>query len=285
MLLANATLTLTLAAIAAIPTPMPIHTPPPAELMSFAFQRLRSYSRPNYVVYYAEESDTISRVGSEDESSGSGFRVAYRAATQTMSQTDSPPGSSLPPAIVYSPPFVGPLAYPVDRESLRFGTAAPADSVSTSLATIATVVSRAAPDYDATVTGREIVEGRSAYHIALTALHDSARFNLRDLWVDAATYDLLAVHYHVDVGATSNVGRCDCDVTVYFVGIGPYWVTAAWESEGPTGFGTSLKRTIKIKYMTFPASLPDWLFDQSAYDRERRAGAPDVIAQVLHLKT
>jgi hypothetical protein len=270
---------------------MPEHAPPPRELVSFAFQRLRSYPRPNYVVYYAEESDTISAVGAQDQSASGGFRVAYRASTQTMSQTDAPPGATLPPARIYSPPFVGPLAYPVDRESLRYGVAGSAtgsdstDSVSTSLSTIATVVAHAAPDYNAVVSSTENIEGRAAYHIRVAAVQDAARFNLRDLWIDVATYDLLAVKYHVDPGAPSNVDRCDCDVTVYFVGIGPYWATAAWESEGPNGFGTSVKRAIRIKYMTFPATLPDWLFDQGAYDRERRSGAPDVIAQILRLKT
>lgn len=272
------------------PSPLPIATPPARELMSFAFQRLASYPKPAYVVYIGEERDVVAnQVPPRDEQTFSeGWRIAYRASTQTMSQVDVPAAKTLPPARVYSPPFVGPLAYPVDQESRRFGDVRPRqdDTLSTSLATIATITIDAKPDYDARVVGMETVEGRPCYHVELVPLHDPQRFDLHDLWIDRETYDLREVRYDVAFVPGAPVGErlCNCEVTVYFVAVDGYWVTAAWESRIRPGFGTSLTRVVHIAYMTFPPALPDWLFNQRDYDLQRTRGGPDLTAQILHIE-
>ncbi len=48
-------------------------------------------------------------------------------------------------------------------------------------------------DYAVNLVALELYEGVQAYHLRLTPLHDPARYRLRELWVDAASYSVLQV--------------------------------------------------------------------------------------------
>ncbi len=57
----------------------------------------------------------------------------------------------------------------------------------TGLHEIAEVVSKSRA-YDISIAGTDVVDGAPAYHLRMQPLHDPARYRLRELWVDAATY-------------------------------------------------------------------------------------------------
>jgi hypothetical protein len=96
-----------------------------------------------------------------------------------------------------SPDYLGvPLIAPqysfglVDSPQLEPALAHRTSTTQTPLPLIATVnaVDRA---YDVTLVGTEPLGGFYAYHLRLRPRHEPAKYRLRELWVDAYTYDVL----------------------------------------------------------------------------------------------
>ncbi|HEY6485025.1 MAG TPA: hypothetical protein VIX83_01415 [Candidatus Cybelea sp.] len=52
-----------------------------------------------------------------------------------------------------------------------------------------------------------------------------------------------------------------------------------WFAGGPYGSHMFDVMTLRV---AFPPTLPDWLFDQSAYDRHQKAGEPDILDKILN---
>ena len=141
------------------------------------------------------------------------------------------------------------------------------------------VVAATREDYRIELVGTEKIDGHLTGHLRLTPLRDSAKYNLRDLWVDTQSFDLRKARFIIEhypgypnwTGAAMNVD------------FGPalqYWIVMHknWFAGGPYGSHMFDVTTMRV---AFPPALPDWLFDQSAYDRHQKAGEPDILDKIL----
>jgi hypothetical protein len=111
-----------------------------------------------------------------------------------------------------------------------------------------------------------------AYHLRFEPLALASANNVRDLWVDRQTFDVQGIRYIARSNGTT--------VTAQFGSASNYRTAThlAWISSGADG-GRSYDVT--VVRAAFPQTLPDWLFDQSAYDQKQRAGTSDVLNETL----
>ena len=272
------------------PTPATTALPPTQMIVGHAYDRMRSYGTPPYVVYLANEN-------------GDTYRIAFRASDEMMNQIEyNPHRTSLAPAAVYRA-FVGPLSITV-HEAIANQTppptlsiaATPAPSATESptplptsgdlsnglladLKTIAVVSVRAPPAYTAKVLGTETVDEHETYRVELNPVSDPSHRTLRDLWIDTTTYDVRRADY---ITHDPNVPDATVYLTVNFVPVGPYWIAARWVAIYHfIGDQPPVYRELKLDKMRFPDTLPDWLFNARGYELHYMAGGQDPLAHVF----
>ncbi len=246
-------------------------TPPPTQaIVQQAYDRLRSYGTPPYVVYLTDENGDV-------------HRIAFRASDEMMNDSEYLHQATLPFANIYRA-FVGPLSITVHQavaQATPSASAAPTTPAQTSLEsdlkTIAVVSVSAKPVYKVADQGVETVDGHSDYHLVLDPTLDPSRFALRDLWIDATTHDVRRADY---VTTDSNVPDATVYLTVNFEQVGPYWIAARWVAIyhmlGPCA--PPVYRELKVEKMRFPSELPDWLWDERQYEAHRRDRQLDPLA-------
>jgi hypothetical protein len=261
-------------------------------IIGHAYDRMRAYGTPPYVVYLASEN-------------GDTYRIAFRASDEMMNQIQyNPHRTSLAPASVYRA-FVGPLSITV-HEAIANQTMPPSPSLSimatatpsatasptpvatsgdlsngllSDLKTIAVVSTRARPVYTAKLRGVETVDEHSTYHIELTPVSDPSQHTLRDLWVDTTTHDVRRADY---ITHDPNIPDATVYLTVNFVQVGPYWIAARWVAIYHfIGDQPPVYRELKLDKMRFPDTLPDWLFNQRGYELHYMAGDADPLAHLF----
>jgi hypothetical protein len=113
-------------------------------------------------------------------------------------------------------------------------------------------------------------------HIHLTPLRDLPKYNLRDLWVDTQTFDLRRARF-VFVGRPDDPLRNGATLAVDFGPAQQYWIVrhSKWSTVRYDYDLTTLR-------VVAPSTLPDWLFDRSAYDQHRKAGDLDPLDELLN---
>ncbi len=268
-------------------------SPSPADnvqqIFDQSFRVLQSYPVPPYAVWTATWHIRGRPMGyyTSESSSVDVTRYAVRLADGLENVSDPPANGKLPPALV-EPEFIGPFAWTI-RSSVHVAPAAGGGAMLqpdfAGLKTIARVVAIAKPAYTIgsgaqTLPPIEEVDGRQAYHLELHPKDDPRRHNLRDLWIDVRSHDLLKVHF---VGTYAPVPRAPVsptDATVYFRGVLGCWVVsrAVWTYQD-----TPISYEFDVQYdeIGLPASLPDWLFDSTAYRQREAAGEPDYLGLLL----
>ncbi|HTU70392.1 MAG TPA: hypothetical protein VMF11_08710 [Candidatus Baltobacteraceae bacterium] len=255
------------------PSPPVTVMPPARAIVERAFDKLRSYGTPPYVVYLADADGNLRR-------------IAFRASDEMMNDVSYPIGDRLPLANIYRA-FVGPLSLavheavmPPNAQSSPSPRSSNAPSgLESDLKTIVTVTANAPPAYRLDVRGIETIGGHQVYHIDLAPRLDPERFALRALWIDTSTYNIRRASYvtHPDI-----VPIGEADLTVEFSQVGPYWIAARWivlyhSPDLPhPGY-----RELEVKQMTFPTKLPDWLFDERAYEQHRRDHDVDYLHHIF----
>ena len=260
------------------------------QIFDESFRRMQSYPVPPYAVwtatwhirarpmgYYTGESNTVEV-----------HRYAVRLADGMENISDASTNGKLPPAII-EPQFLGPFAWRL-RASVHVPPPGSAQAPSMQpdvegLKTIATVVAVATPSYVVDngapgVPPVELVDGREAYHLILRPRDDPQKHNLRDLWVDTQTYDLVKAHFIGTYRPVPDAPLSPTDVTVSFREVVGCWVVthAIWTyDDAPMAF------TFDLTYneIGLPTFLPDWLFDDAAYKRHEAAGDPDYLGLLL----
>jgi hypothetical protein len=75
-------------------------------------------------------------------------------------------------------------------------------------------------DYDVSLLGRENDDGFDVYHLALQPLHDPDQNRLREMWVDAKTFD---VHKLITFGIFSHGPATSVPWTVTFIQLHGHW--------------------------------------------------------------
>ncbi len=176
--------------------------------------------------------------------------------------------------------FLGPFAWAL-RTATNVGS--PSRGLSRpdieSLKSIATVTAIAKPVYDIRFIGLEKIDAHSVYHLRLRPLTNPQQHNLRELWIDAQTFDLSRARF---VGF---YGDAPTEITTDLVTVSGYRITShtTWGySAGGKSFDCS-RETVKI---VFVDTLPNWLFDGASYNRHYKAGEPDVLGKILeHAQT
>jgi hypothetical protein len=143
------------------------------------------------------------------------------------------------------------------------------------LKTIAVVASTNA-DYRMDLAGEDMIDGHVTGHIRLTPLRNIPKYNLRDLWVDTRTFDLRRARF-VFVGRQDDSLRNGATITADFGPAQQYWIVrhSNWYTVRDEFDLTTLR-------VITPSTLPDWLFDQSAYDQHRKAGELDPLEDILN---
>ena len=250
--------------------------PPTPAIIQHAYERLRSYGTPAYVVYMTDENGDI-------------HRIAFRGSDEMMNDAQLIRGEPLPIANIYRA-FVGPLSITVHEAVVRSTLGASAQpsatpeaqeqsSLVSDLRTIATVSAHAKPVYTVDDRGIETVDGYQDYHLQLNPTLDPTRYVLRDLWIDTTTYDVRRADY---VTTDTNFPGATVYLTVNFAPVGPYWIAARWIAlyHSPD-LAHPAYRELEVKKMTFPGKLPDWLFDERAYEEHRRDHDVDYLHHLI----
>ncbi len=265
----------------------------PKELFSRAFERLESYPVPAYAAFVDLRKTTQSPGTFDARETQEIVRYAERMADGMQNASSIPTDGQLPQAEI-GPHFLGPFAWslrtvplPQPRADATAPVAAPAAppngmqaDLPVPLKTIAHVETFASPNYTVALAGEAESDGHRTYHLTLSPHDSPERHNLRDLWIDAATYDIWKAHFVGRYRPTTLAEESASDVTVYFKPIAQYWVLSravwTWNPVGATFLIDST--TISI---AFPPDLPDWLFDEKAYERHREARDPDFLGPFL----
>lgn len=265
-------------------------TPPSAQsVFEDSFRRLQSYPVPPYAVWTTTWHITAHPMGyyTGETTSIESHRYAVRLADGMENVSDQPSNGKLPPAIIL-PEFLGPFAWRLRTAIRPPSTAAQRIDMRPDVAgleTIAHVTAIAKPAY---AIGRdplaplpqETIGGRLAYHVVLRPLDHPQQHNLRDLWIDVQTHDIVRAHFVGTYAPLPNAPVSDTDVTVSFRAVLGSWVVteAVWTYDDPP---VSYTFDVINDELALPSQLPDWLFDAAAYRAHEAAGAPDYIGVLL----
>ncbi|MGA2760038.1 MAG: hypothetical protein ABSF08_06955 [Candidatus Cybelea sp.] len=259
----------------------------PQQIFDESFRRLQSYPAPPYAVWTATWHIRARPMGyyTGESSSVEVHRYAVRLADGMENISDPSTDGKLPPATI-EPEFLGPFAWTM-RSSVHVAPAAAGDAAMmqpdiAGLKTIASVVAVAKPSYTIDRGSLAVVDvnGRAAYHLELQPKDEPRKHNLRDLWIDRETLDLLKAHFVGTYRPVPQAPVSPTDVTVYFRQVVGCWVVthALWTYDDPP---MSYEFDVQNDEIGLPATLPDWLFDPAAYREHEEAGEPDYLGVLL----
>jgi len=276
-----------LLAALATATPSPSASFTPREIFDRTFTRLASYP----VAPYAVEIATRHEVATSPQPGRGGtidfaVRYAFRTSDGTENYAGYPvPSGALPPAGM-ARTQLGAFAWsarPSDAASPQRAGEPSLPDVPQPLKTIARVVAYGPPHYAIDVTGNESVDGHTCYHLRLRPIDDPRRHNLRELWVDAATFDLWKARFDGSYSPVPKAPSSQTSFTSIFAPIGSFWIVSrqhwTWTDVRDEIF---VDINMEVNKIVFPATLPDFLFDQNEYDKRQRAGETDPLDGILN---
>ena len=122
--------------------------------------------------------------------------------------------------------------------------------------------------YDVSFVGRENYEGHQVYHLALRAVRDEQAHPWKDLWIDVNSFQVWKAH--ANASGSRGPGHGSVDATAEFEQIGPYWLLARATGDGEVHIGfisDSGHYEYTFSDFGFPASVPDWFFDEKAFKK------------------
>ncbi len=286
--------------------PIAAETPSPNELLIDAARRLQSYPVAPDVVYtiiWQIRDKNVFDTGSYD-SNGVSYpsdpyaarnpdaripyfaedkpldyvaRYGWRASDgmENWSNATSAAKHDKLPFARFFPQFLGPFAW-----SLRIATMMGSTNHGLSrpdleaLKSIATVIATAKPVYAVTLSGIEQIESHRVYHLRLRPLTNPQMHNLRELWVDAQTFDLWRARF------TGFYADSPTEITTDLIPVDAYRIIGhmAWSY---STMGTSYDCSTETGEIVFLPALPDWIFNQTLYNRRYEAGEPDLLGEYL----
>jgi hypothetical protein len=129
------------------------------------------------------------------------------------------------------------------------------------LETIATVTTNAHV-YDIRLTGEESIDGRTCYHLALRPLIAPDRYPLRELWVDASSFEVVQLTYERPYDAEH--ARASVRYRFAPIGRNRVWAIVHIEADAAVHqlFSTKTERVADdLSDISFPSSVPDWYFE------------------------
>jgi hypothetical protein len=257
------------ALLAAITTASP--TPTAGDIYRAALKRLTQLSQPPYIDMTAHwkvlaETPQGEQPGAFDE------RVLFDSTARRECVLFLPysPDSRALIGRSYFAPDMWLIRRPVERTAQ---TEQPDFAPDLSdLRTIAAVVSVAKPSYEITFAGAVSITngGGTSYHLILRPLRDPWKHNLRELWINAATFDIMRAVLVGDYRPDPQALLEQTTVAEDFGSVGPYWMVVhhTWTyRDAPSD--TTFQYDVQAVSMKFPDVIPAWYFDAAQFDRHR----------------
>lgn len=136
---------------------------------------------------------------------------------------------------------------------------------------IASVVSVAKPSYDIRLAGIDpLTGGGTAYHLVLHPLSNPQLHNLRELWINTATEDIMRAEIDGVYRPTKDQLLQQTLVFEDFGRVGPYWLVIhhVWTYDEPFA-GVRFQYNATSMQMRFPKTVPGWFFDEAAFAQHR----------------
>jgi hypothetical protein len=129
------------------------------------------------------------------------------------------------------------------------------------LQTIATVTT-SAHVYDIRLTGEESIDGRTCYHLTLRPLIEPDRYPLRELWVDATSFEVVQLTYERPYDAENT--RASVRYRFAPIGRNGVWAIVHIEADAAVHqlFSTKTERVADdLSEISFPSSVPESYFE------------------------
>jgi hypothetical protein len=147
-------------------------------------------------------------------------------------------------------------------------TDAPTAQASGEPKTIASVKTRARP-YDVTFVGYEQKDGKNTIHLSLVANIHPADHLLTDMWIDPTTSGVVHLRAEAVVG---RIARLTFEASYDEDANSQTLTSVVGYAKGQVLLiRIGLDFTYRQSNIAYPDTLPDWYFDQTAYDEHQRA--------------
>jgi hypothetical protein len=136
------------------------------------------------------------------------------------------------------------------------------------LKTIGIVSTVSKPFYNVRLVGIDpLASGGNAWHLRLDATSDPMKHNIRELWINAQTYDIMTAVLEGTYRPNPSAMRSHTYVQEDFGQVGSYWlmIHSIWTYVRP-GFesGRSQYEATALE-MRFPEDIPSWFFDEAQF--------------------
>lgn len=269
---------LLLAALLAVASPSPPPSPAPDDVYRAALRRLASLPQPLFI------DTTEHRIILAETPNGNvpvawDQRVLYDSTTRRECVLPLPyTGKN---DVLISQSFFAPDMWLVHHTTTpapeTVGTGAKNEARGdftpdlSDMKTIASVTSVAKPSYGIRLAGvNKLSDGRTAYHLVLNPLTSPQVHNLRELWIDASTSNVIRAVIDGKYAPDPSSPIEPTTVTEEFDQVGPYWMVIhrTWTYSALINHVIvhfdSLEKT-----MSFPRQIPAWYFDQKQFDAHR----------------
>lgn len=245
-------------------------TPPPAadayQIYKTAMQHLGTLEQPNYIVDTEHWVTTATAQDNAQTTEWDERRIFDSTARRECVLNVPYNPSEGSPLIGDS--YFAPDTWLISHRQLARGANTPNMTPDLSdLKVIANVISVGKPSYDIRLVGTDpLTKGGSAYHLSLRPLSDPQKHNLRELWINTSTFDIMRAIIEGDYRPTYNDIVQDTFVLEDFGRIGPYWLVIRhiWTYAKPFS-GITYRYDATSFTMKFPASLPEWFFEGRAF--------------------
>jgi hypothetical protein len=123
-------------------------------------------------------------------------------------------------------------------------------------------------NYVPSLSGVETFRGHSVYHLKLRTVRQERDYPLKDLLVDASSFEVWQAH--AAAAGTRGPAAGDIDGTAEFAAVGASWLVTRATGYGRLHVGF-LSDSARYEYafsdFGFPNSLPDWYFDERQFRR------------------
>ncbi len=248
-------------------TPAPSPTPEPYQIYKRAMEHLAALPQPAYIID-TEHWITVSRFagGSSDTHDWDERRI-FDSTNRRECVLNVPFNPS------HHTPQIGESYFAPDTWLIGQRQPAPASDSSniapdlSDLKTIASVISIGKQAYDIRLVAVEtLTHGASAFHLSLHPRSDPMRHNLRELWINTSTFDIMRAVIEGNYRPTYSDMVQDTFVSEDFGRIGPYWLMIhhVWTYGDPF---SSLKYQddATSTAMQFPPEIPGWFFDAKLF--------------------
>jgi len=123
-------------------------------------------------------------------------------------------------------------------------------------------VEAVARDYRIVLSGTEVLQYGTAYHLVLTPLHDPAVYRLRDLWIDTTSYATLRMRVQ---GVLSGKPYDGISWTIGYAPLDGRYYVQQIKSDEPLHFGVdTVIPAMEFDFVDyhFPADVPRYTFEK-----------------------